>query len=339
VAAGFKAVNVSKARHSATSTQSLAPDRAGIEAAVLIFRAGGLVAFPTETVYGLGADATDARAVARLYEAKGRPAFNPLIAHVADLASARRAGEFTPLATRLAAKFWPGPLTLVVPATALVCDLARAGLSTVALRVPAHAVAQKLLSAFGKPVAAPSANRSGHVSPTRAEHVITDLSGRIDAVLDGGPTPLGLESTIVDCTSETPMLLRSGGVPRADIERALGVKVANVPHVDTTAPQSPGRLASHYATRARIRLNANDVQPGEAMLNFGAQKLKGVEQARTVLDLSSTGDLEEAAAQFFSHLRALDASGAAVIAVAPIPRDGLGEAINDRLARGAAPRS
>jgi L-threonylcarbamoyladenylate synthase len=338
VAAGFGAVNVSKAGHSATSTQRLAPDREGVEAAARILREGDLVAFPTETVYGLGADATDARAVARLYEAKGRPAFNPLIAHVADLASARRAGAFTPLAEKLAAKFWPGPLTLVVPASGLVCELARAGLPTVALRVPAHAAAQKLLSAFGKPVAAPSANRSGHVSPTRAEHVMADLAGRIDAVLDGGPTPLGLESTIVDCTSEAPLLLRSGGVPRADVERALGVKVTDAPDLDATTPQSPGRLASHYATRARIRLNANDVQPGEAVLNFGKQKLAGIERARIALDLSPKGDLAEAAAQFFSHLRALDASGAAVIAIAQIPRDGLGEAINDRLARGAAPR-
>jgi L-threonylcarbamoyladenylate synthase len=338
VAAGFKAVNVSKVRHSVTSTLRLEPDRAGIEAAAKILSEGGLVAFPTETVYGLGADATDARAVARLYEAKGRPAFNPLITHVADLAAARRAGEFTPLAEKLAAKFWPGPLTLVVPANGLVCDLARAGLSTVALRVPVHTVAQKLLSTFGKPVAAPSANRAGHVSPTRAEHVIADLSGRIDAVLDGGPTPLGLESTIVDCTSETPLLLRPGGVPRGDIERALGAKVADAPNADAMAPQSPGRLASHYATRARIRMNASEVRPGEAVLNFGAQKLAGIETAVAALDLSPRGDLAEAAAHFFSHLRALDASGAAVIAIAPVPRDGLGEAINDRLARGAAPR-
>jgi L-threonylcarbamoyladenylate synthase len=338
VAAAIEAVNVSQARHSATSTQHLEPDRAGIDLAARALGEGKLVAFPTETVYGLGADATDARAVARLYAAKGRPAFNPLIAHVADLASARRAGELTPLATMLAAKFWPGPLTLVVPATALVCELARAGLPTVALRVPAHAVAQKLLALFGKPVAAPSANRSGHVSPTRAEHVIADLADEIDAVLDGGPAPLGLESTIIDCTGDTPLLLRLGGVPRGDIERALGMKMAEAPNSDAAAPQSPGRLASHYATRAHIRLNASDVQPGEAVLNFGAQQLAGIERARTMLDLSQKGDLIEAAANFFSHLRALDASGAAVIAVAPIPRDGLGEAINDRLARGAAPR-
>jgi L-threonylcarbamoyladenylate synthase len=338
VAARIGAVNVSKARHSATSTQQLEPDHAGIEAAARALGEGKLVAFPTETVYGLGADATDARAVARLYAAKGRPAFNPLIAHVADLASARRAGAFTPLAETLAAKFWPGPLTLVVPATALVCELARAGLPTVALRVPAHPVAQKLLALFGKPVAAPSANRSGHVSPTRAEHVITDLADEIDAVLDGGPTPLGLESTIIDCTGDAPLLLRLGGVPRGDIERALSVKVADAPHLDADAPQSPGRLASHYATRARIRLNVSDVRPGEAVLNFGAQKLAGINRAQAVLELSPKGDLEEAAANFFSHLRALDASGAAVIAVAPIPREGLGEAINDRLTRGAAPR-
>lgn len=339
MAARIGAVNVSKARHSVTSTLLLAPDAAGIEAAVRILSEGGLVAFPTETVYGLGADATNARAVARLYEAKGRPAFNPLIAHVADLAAARCAGELTPLAAKLAAKFWPGPLTLVVPATGLVCDLARAGLATVALRVPAHAVAQKLLSAFGKPVAAPSANRSGHVSPTLPSHVMADLAGRIDAMLDGGPTPLGLESTIVDCTSAAPLLLRPGGVPRGEIEQALGVKVADTLSADAIAPQSPGRLASHYATRARIRADANDVRAGEAALNFGAQKLAGIEMATAALDLSPQGDLKEAAANLFSHLRALDASGAAVIAVAPVPRDGLGEAINDRLARGAAPRS
>ena len=338
MAAGFGVVNVSNARHSVTSTLLLAPDRAGIEAAARILSESRLVAFPTETVYGLGADATDAAAVARLYEAKGRPAFNPLIAHVSDLAAARRAGEFTRLAETLAAKFWPGPLTLVVPASGLVCELARAGLPTVALRVPAHAMAQKLLAAFGKPVAAPSANRSGHVSPTRAEHVIADLADEIDAVLDGGATPLGLESTIVDCTGEKPLLLRSGGVPREEIERVLGVRVADAPNAEAIAPQSPGRLASHYATRARLRLHASDVQPGEALLNFAAQPLSGIEKAAIALDLSPKGDLTEAAANFFSHLRALDASGAAVIAVAPIPREGLGEAINDRLARGAAPR-
>jgi len=339
VTARFGVVNVNGTGHSVTSTLIFAADRAGIGAAARVLGEGGLVAFPTETVYGLGADATDARAVARLYEAKGRPAFNPLIAHVADVAAARRAGEFTPLAEKLAAKFWPGPLTLVVPATTIVCALARAGLPSVALRVPAHALAQKLLAAFAKPVAAPSANRSGHVSPTSVEHVLADLSQRIDAVLDGGPTPLGLESTIIDCTGGAPLLLRPGGVPRGDIEKALGVKVADAPRTDAIAPQSPGRLASHYATRARIRPNASEVKPGEAFLNFGGGHLAGIDGARAVLDLSPEGDLAEAAANFFSHLRALDASGAEVIAVAPIPQQGLGEAMNDRLTRGAAPRS
>ena len=327
---------MSEARHSVRSTRLLPADRAGIAAAARLLAEGKLVAFPTETVYGLGADATDARAVARLYEAKARPAFNPLIAHVADLAAARRAGIFTLLAEKLAAKFWPGPLTLVVPATAFVCELARAGLPTVALRVPAHTIAQQLLAAFGKPVAAPSANRSGHVSPTLPAHVIADLEGRIDAMLDGGASPLGLESTIVDCTGAAPLLLRPGGVPRADVERTLGAKIADAPKAE--APQSPGRLASHYATRARMRLEASEVRSGEAVLNFGAQKLAGIEQAHAVLDLSPRGDLVEAAANLFAHLRALDTSGAAAIAVAPIPQAGLGEAINDRLVRGAAPR-
>jgi L-threonylcarbamoyladenylate synthase len=335
VAADIGAVNVSEAPHSPAPTRRLAPDAAGLQAAAELLYQGRLVAFPTETVYGLGADATDAGAVARLYAAKARPAFNPLIAHVADLAAARRAGDLTPLALRLAAKFWPGPLTLVVPAKPLVCELARAGLATVALRVPAHAIAQKLLAAFGKPVAAPSANRSGHVSPTRAEHVIADLSGRIDAVVDGGPTPLGLESTIVDCTGAVPRLLRSGGLARAAIERALGMAIAEAPRAE--APQSPGRLASHYATRARLRLDAEAIKPGEAALDFGG-RLAGIAAARAGLDLSPAGDLVEAAANLFAHLRALDATGAAMIAVAPIPREGLGEAINDRLARGAAPR-
>jgi L-threonylcarbamoyladenylate synthase len=324
--------------NSVTSPQRLQPDHAGIEAAVRMLGEGKLVAFPTETVYGLGADATNPRAVARLYEAKGRPVFNPLIAHVADLKAARHAATFTPLAETLAARFWPGPLTLVLPAKAIVCELARAGLSTVALRVPAHAVAKKLLSSFGKPIAAPSANRSGRVSPTLAAHVIADLAAEIDAVIDGGPTPLGLESTIIDCTGASPLLLRPGGVPRGDIERVLGVKVADAGSADAAAPQSPGRLASHYATRARIRLDANKVLPGEALLNFGARELEGSRGARIALDLSPSGDLAEAAANIFSYLRALDASGIESIAVAPIPRDGLGEAINDRLARGAAPR-
>jgi L-threonylcarbamoyladenylate synthase len=316
------------------STRRVQPDQAGVSEAARLLAAGGLVAFPTETVYGLGADATDARAVARLFAAKGRPSFNPLIAHVGDVAAARRAGKLSPFAEKLAAAFWPGPLTLVVPASDLVCELARAGLSTVALRVPKHPVAQALLAAFGKPIAAPSANRSGHVSPTTADHVLADLAGLVDFVVDGGPTPLGLESTIVDVSGAAARLLRSGGVPRADVERALGITLAAAgPNV-----QAPGMLASHYATRARLRLDVHEVRPGEALLAFGAPRPAGAEGAAHVLDLSPRGDLLEAAANLFAHLRALDATGVSVIAVAPIPAPGLGEAINNRLERAAAPR-
>lgn len=316
----------------------MAADTAAIAEAAHVLTKGGLAAFPTETVYGLGADATNAAAVAKLYIAKGRPSFNPLIAHVVDITEAQRAGHFHALALVLAAKFWPGPLTLVVPATNQVCDLARAGLSTVALRVPAHPAARQLLSAFGKPVAAPSANRSGHVSPTTAEHVLSDLDGKIDFVLDGGPTPLGLESTIIDCIGETPRLLRAGGVPRGDIEKALGVKLPDAPRADARAPTAPGQLASHYATRASLRLDASEVMPGEALLAFGGSLPQNADRAALTLNLSPNGDLVEAAANLFAHLRALDASGVASIAVAPIPSDGLGEAIEDRLRRAAAPK-
>jgi L-threonylcarbamoyladenylate synthase len=310
------------------------PDEAGVSEAARLLAEGRLVAFPTETVYGLGADATDPRAVARLFAAKGRPSFNPLIAHVADVQAARRAGKLSAAAEGLAAQFWPGPLTLVVPARDVVCELARAGLATVALRVPKHPVAQALLAASGKPIAAPSANRSGHVSPTTADHVLADLEGVVDLVVDGGPAPLGLESTIVDCTSAAPRLLRLGAIARADLERALDTKLAPA-GADVRAP---GMLASHYATRARLRLDAQDVRPGEALLSFGAARPTGTEAAAHVLDLSPRGDLVEAAANLFAHLRALDATGVATIAVAPIPAIGLGEAINDRLQRAAAPR-
>lgn len=323
----------------ATSTRRGKADTAGIAEAARVLAAGELAAFPTETVYGLGADATRAQAVAKLYAAKGRPSFNPLIAHVADIPATKRAGHFNALASNLAAKFWPGPLTLVVPATGLVCELARAGLDTVALRVPAHPAAQKMLKAFGKPVAAPSANRSGHVSPTTADHVIADLGGKIDFVLDDGPTPLGLESTIIDCTSETPILLRAGGVPRAEIEKALGMKVEDAAGDDADAPAAPGRLASHYATRAPIRLNAEEVMAGEALLAFGKAFPRGASLAKLTLNLSKDGDLVEAAASLYAHLRALDEARPAAIAVVPIPREGLGEAIEDRLLRAAAPRA
>jgi L-threonylcarbamoyladenylate synthase len=319
---------------SAHTTFRLGSDPAGIAEAARILRAGGLVAFPTETVYGLGADATNGRAVAGIYEAKGRPSFNPLIAHVGAPAEALRLGVFDRHAEALASAFWPGPLTLVVPMgrEAGISDLARAGLDSIGLRVPSHPVARVLLQAVGRPVAAPSANRSGHVSPTTADHVFADLDGRIDAVVDGGSTEVGVESTIVACLGDTPVLLRPGGVARAEIEAVIGRPLAETSGEATIAP---GMLASHYAPNAAIRLDATAPQAGEALLAFGANVPTG---AATVLNLSPSGDLAEAAANLFGHLRALDAAGAIRIAVMPIPHDGLGEAIRDRLVRAAAPR-
>ena len=290
---------------------------------------------PTETVYGLGADATDGEAVARLYAAKGRPRFNPLIAHVADMTAARELARFNADAKALARAFWPGPLTLVLPQArgCPVAELATAGLDSIAVRVPDHPVAQSILKVFGRPIVAPSANRSGHVSPTTAAHVQADLSGRIDLILDGGPTSVGVESTIVACLG-VPTLLRPGGVSRAAIERALGRPLADA-EPSGEAPLAPGMLASHYAPKTPLRLNAISVNPGEALLAFGPDAPKG---AAKTLNLSASGDLVEAAANLFSHLRALDAGGFTAIAVMPIPYESLGDAINDRLARAAAPR-
>jgi L-threonylcarbamoyladenylate synthase len=326
------------------ATRIVKADAQAIRAAARCLAEGGLVAFPTETVYGLGADAGSGQAVARLYDAKGRPAFNPLIAHVGDAGAARRLGQFDEAAARLAKTFWPGPLTLVLPRTpdCPVAELATAGLDTIAIRVPDHPVARELLAAFGAPVVAPSANRSGHVSPTTAQHVLADLRGRIDLIVDGGATPVGVESTIVACL-DAPVLLRPGGLARAEIERVLGRALAERP-VEATAgdegeaPLAPGQLASHYAPRTRLRLDARDVNAGEALLAFGPALPTGAGRAARVLNLSSRGDLIEAAANLFSHLRALDACGAATIAVMPVPPGGLGEAINDRLKRAAAPR-
>jgi len=321
------------------TTRVLQADAQSVAAAARVLAAGGLVAFPTETVYGLGADATNGRAVARLYEAKGRPAFNPLIAHVVDLKAAQALARFNPKAARLAKAFWPGPLTLVLPKAAKcrVADLATAGLDTIAVRVPNHKVARDILAAFGAPVVAPSANRSGHVSPTRAEHVQADLAGRIDLIIDGGATPIGIESTIIACLKE-PVLLRPGGLPRAAIEAVLKQKLAYAPSGGRGGdiPLAPGMLAAHYAPRTRLKLDAGRVEPGEALLAFGPVLAEGAKGAKKVLNLSARGDLIEAAANLFSHLRALDSAGASAIAVMPIPADGLGEAINDRLARAAA---
>jgi len=325
------------------ATELIDAGGAAVQRAARVLAAGGLVAFPTETVYGLGADATNGEAVARLYDAKGRPAFNPLIAHVADAGAARTLARFDHAAERLAAAFWPGPLTLVLPrgADCPVAELAIAGLDTIAVRVPAHPVARTILAAFGRPVVAPSANRSGHVSPTTAQHVLADLRGRIELIVDGGATPMGLESTIVACLGE-PTLLRPGALPRAEIERIVPLTDPPAAAAQSTdeeaAPLAPGQLASHYAPRARLRLDAVSVDAGEALLAFGPAPPNGVTQAAAALNLSPRGDLIEAAANLFSHLRALDACGATTIAVMPVPHEGLGEAINDRLQRAAAPR-
>jgi L-threonylcarbamoyladenylate synthase len=301
-----------------------------------LIRSGALVAFPTETVYGLGADATNGEAVARVFEAKGRPTFNPLIVHVLGLAQAEAIGVFSPMARRLVEAFWPGPLTLVVPRAeaANVSELVSAGLPTVALRAPDHPVARALLKAAERPIAAPSANRSGHVSATRAEHVAADLGDKVALILDGGPTAHGLESTVLSLVSGQPILLRPGAVPAETIEQIIGSALMR--RTETRAAlSSPGQLESHYAPRANLRLNAQSWQPDEAVLGFGAMPAL---RARAQINLSPSGDLIEAAANLFAALRSLDASGAATIAVMPVPAHGLGEAINDRLRRAAAPR-
>lgn len=324
---------------SMVQTRRLTPDATGIAEAAALLRRGGLVAFPTETVYGLGADATNAEAVAGIYAAKERPSFNPLISHLDSFEAARKQGTFDETAERLARAFWPGPLTLVVPAaeTCTISDLARAGLDSVALRVPAHLLAHALLERTGRPIAAPSANRSGRISPTEADHALGDLDGRIDAVLDGGPALVGVESTIVACLGGAPRLLRPGGVPREAIEALIDRKLETGAEPGNN-PVAPGMLASHYAPRAQVRLNATEIRPGEAALLFATRSLDGIDAAKAVLSLSENGDLTEAAARLFSSLRQLDASGAKTIAVTPIPETGLGEAINDRLKRAAAER-
>jgi L-threonylcarbamoyladenylate synthase len=323
------------------TTRMIAASRGAVADAAHCLRLGGLVAFPTETVYGLGADAGDARAVARLYQAKGRPSFNPLIAHIGDLNAAQKIARFDARAMALAEAFWPGPLTLVLPKApgCAVADLATAGLDSIAVRLPAHPVARELLRAFGGAVVAPSANLSGHVSPTTAAHVRSDLAGRIDIILDGGAVSVGVESTIIGCF-EVPILLRPGGLPRGEIERVLGVRLVQPPDnptLDSAQPLAPGMLASHYAPRTAVRLNAARIEPGEALLAFGSDRVAGIDAASAMMNLSERGDLAEAAANLFGHLRALDALRARTIAVMPVPHHGLGEAINDRLRRAAVP--
>lgn len=313
-------------------TEQLVPKPQGIIRAADILRAGGLVAFPTETVYGLGGDARDDRAVARIYQAKGRPRFNPLIVHVPDLATARRYAVFDARAEEVAARFWPGPLTLVLPLRpdAGLSALVTAELPTVAIRVPAHPIAQALLRAFDGPLAAPSANPSGKVSPTRASHVVEGLSGRIEAVLDGGSCKVGLESTILGLDG-TPALLRPGGVAVEALEATLGIPLAL--GGDAAKPNAPGQLASHYAPGAQVRLNVATPEAGEVWVGYGPCP-------GAPLSLSETGDEVEAAANLFHILRQADALAGegGTIAFAPVPMTGLGRAINDRLARAAAPR-
>lgn len=288
---------------------------------------GELVIAPTETVYGLAADASNPRAVAAVYEAKGRPSFNPLIAHVADLVAARKIARFDSRAMWLAERFWPGPLTLVLPITdaAAVCDLARAGLDTVAVRVPAHPVMRALLEAFGAPVVAPSANRSGRPSPTSFADAVEETGAAAAAALDGGACEIGLESTVVGLV-DAPRLLRPGAITRGEIEAVTGP----LAEAEADAKRSPGRLARHYAPNLPLRLEAAAPDAGEAYLAFGAAPT-----GERVWNLSPSRDPKEAAANLFAYLRAADRSGASGIAVAPIPHDGLGEAINDRLRRAA----
>ncbi|MDD9730084.1 L-threonylcarbamoyladenylate synthase [Mameliella sp. AT18] len=298
--------------------------------AARILAEGGLVAFPTETVYGLGADARQDHAVARIYKAKERPEFNPLIVHVADLDAAKDLVIWSEAAQALADAFWPGPLTLVLPLRegAHVSRLVTAGLDSLAVRIPAAPVAQNLLRAFGGPVAAPSANRSGQISPTRAAHVLDGLGGRIEAVVDGGPCAVGLESTILGLTGTPPTLLRPGGITEEALSAVLDTRIAL--RRETDGITAPGQTRSHYAPRARVRLNAVDFEPGEARLGFGTVPCD--------LNLSPGEDLTEAAANLFEYLHRLDATGAATIAISPIPHLGLGIAINDRLSRAAAER-
>ena len=312
------------------TTRIFTTDAFGLEQAASILTQGGLVAFPTETVYGLGVDARNTDAVARLYAAKGRPSFNPLIAHVATIEIAEKLVVFDDIARNLAQAFWPGALTLVLPlkSNAGISPLVTAGLETLAVRVPDHPVAAGLLGAFGGPIAAPSANPSGQVSPTSMIHVTDHMTGVIDGVVDGGACNVGVESTIV-ATQPTPTLLRAGGVPAEAIAQAIGGDLARIG--ESAAPSSPGQLASHYAPNGAVRLNAETIDDGETLLGFG--------DVQAAVNLSKSGDLVEAASRLFDALHQLNAMGAERIAVSPIPEYGLGAAINDRLRRAAAPRT
>ncbi|MFZ5609111.1 MAG: L-threonylcarbamoyladenylate synthase [Pseudomonadota bacterium] len=304
------------------------PSPAAMRQAVAVLQAGGLVGLPTETVYGLAGDAANGLAIARIFEVKGRPAFNPLISHVPDIVAAAALADFPPLAVKLAERYWPGPLTLVLPKRrhAPVHPLVTAGLDTIAIRAPAHHVARQLLAAFGKPVAAPSANPSGRLSPTTALHVAKGLGDGVDLILDGGPCVIGLESTVVEVTADAVFLLRPGAVTQEALAQTLGQPV----RAAGKGVKSPGQLAQHYAPHAPLRRAATRARAGEKLLGFGA--IEGD------INLSPSADLREAAANLFASLHALDAMHPSAIAVAPIPQEGLGRAINDRLARAAAKR-
>jgi len=311
------------------------------DAACAAIVAGDLVAVPTETVYGLAADATNGAACAKIFEAKGRPQFNPLISHIPSLEAAREHGVFSDQALALAEAFWPGPLTMVVPKlkSSPISDLATAGLDTVALRVPNGPVMRFLSEKSGRPLAAPSANRSGRISPTRAEDVLADLEDALSFVIDAGPCAVGIESTIVGLVDDRPRLLRPGGIAREDIESVLGqVLFSADPAMRPDAPSAPGMLSSHYAPNAHMILNAEAAAPEDALLSFGPAPLPGAESARAEFNLSPSGDLREAAANLFHAMRFLDSRDVRTIRVQIIPSFGLGEAINDRLRRAAAPR-
>jgi len=312
------------------SPMEILPDTAeGHARAAELLRGGGLVAFPTETVYGLGADACNDRAVARIFDAKGRPSFNPLIAHFPERDAVKRHVVWSDEAEALANAHWPGPLTMVLRkrADSPISKLVTAGLDTLAVRVPAHPTAKAVLAGFGGPVAAPSANRSGQISPTRASHVTSGLGDRVDAVINAGACAVGIESTIIGLV-EHPILLRPGGVTKDQLMQTLGAAIAVRKNAE--AISAPGQLGSHYAPNAAVRLNATEWRAGELRLGFG--------DVACDLNLSEDEDLVEAAAHLFDHLHRLDARGGAVIAVSPIPHHGLGVAINDRLTRAAAPR-
>jgi len=311
--------------------------QAGLFAATKALAAGELVGMPTETVYGLAGDAANGQAIARIFAAKGRPRFNPLIVHLGSIEEAQKIVVFSASARRLAEAFWPGPLSLVLPKRRLarIAELVTAGLETVAVRVPAHPVALDLIGAFGGPVAAPSANRSGHVSPTTATHVAAEFGDAVACILDAGQCRVGLESTIVGFAGDEAVLLRSGGITRQAVEEVLGRRLASSD--EPLKVTAPGMLASHYAPKSSVRLRATQVRPGEALISFGAVLPDNAGAAVATINLSPSGDLAEAAANLFSALRAVDEK-APTIAVMPIPDEGLGEAINDRLKRAAAPR-